>query len=81
MPDVKKISWRRRTSSSEFEASGTGTLSSYGPLAYESTNIVLTAIQKVGKLDRAAIAAAVRATSGYQGILGFTPSPSTRRAM
>ncbi len=69
VPDVKKIP-AAQDFLKEFEAKY-GTLSSYGPLAYESTNIVLTAIQKVGKLDRAAIAAAVRATSGYQGILGF----------
>ncbi|HSU05179.1 MAG TPA: branched-chain amino acid ABC transporter substrate-binding protein, partial [Acetobacteraceae bacterium] len=30
-----------------------GSISSYGPLAYEATNILLTAIQKVGKPDRA----------------------------
>jgi branched-chain amino acid transport system substrate-binding protein len=48
-----------------------GTLSSYGPLAYEATNILLTAIQKVGKEDRPAIRDAVRATKDYQGVLGF----------
>jgi branched-chain amino acid transport system substrate-binding protein len=48
-----------------------GSISSYGPLAYEAANILLTAIQKVGKADRAAIRDAVRATSGYQGILGI----------
>lgn len=47
-----------------------GSISSYGPLAYEATNILLTAIQKVGKPDRAAIRDAVRATSNYIGILG-----------
>jgi branched-chain amino acid transport system substrate-binding protein len=48
-----------------------GTLSSYGPLAYEATNILLTAIEKVGKEDRAAIRDAVRATKDYSGVLGF----------
>lgn len=48
-----------------------GPLSSYGPLAYEAANIILSAIQKVGKLDRAAIRDAVRATKDYQGILGI----------
>ena len=48
-----------------------GTLSSYGPLAYEAANILLTAIEKVGKPDRAAIRDAVRATNNYKGILGF----------
>jgi branched-chain amino acid transport system substrate-binding protein len=47
-----------------------GSISSYGPLAYEAANILLTAIQKVGKEDRAAIRDAVRATKGYTGILG-----------
>jgi branched-chain amino acid transport system substrate-binding protein len=47
-----------------------GTLSSYGPLAYEATNIILEAVKKVGKPDRAAIRDAVRATKGFQGILG-----------
>ncbi len=47
-----------------------GTLSSYGPLAYEAANILLEAIKKVGKPDRAAIQDAVRATKNYEGILG-----------
>jgi branched-chain amino acid transport system substrate-binding protein len=47
-----------------------GSLSSYGPLAYEAANIILTAIQKVGKTDRAAVRDAVRATKDYKGILG-----------
>ncbi len=47
-----------------------GPFSSYGPLAYEGANIILTAIKKVGKADRAAIRDAVRATKGYSGILG-----------
>jgi branched-chain amino acid transport system substrate-binding protein len=47
-----------------------GPFSSYGPLAYEGANIILAAIKKVGKADRAAIRDAVRATKGYSGILG-----------
>jgi branched-chain amino acid transport system substrate-binding protein len=47
-----------------------GALSSYGPLAYEATNIMLEAIKKVGKPDRALIRDAVRATKDYKGILG-----------
>jgi len=47
-----------------------GSLSSYGPLAYEAANIILTAVQKVGKPDRAAVRDAVRATKDYKGILG-----------
>jgi branched-chain amino acid transport system substrate-binding protein len=47
-----------------------GSLSSYGPLAYEAANIILTAVQKVGKPDRAAVRDAVRATKDYRGILG-----------
>ena len=37
-----------------------GPVSSYGPLAYEAANIILEAIKKVGKPDRAAIRDAVR---------------------
>lgn len=48
-----------------------GQISSYGPLAYEGANILLTAIQTAGKADRAAVRDAVRATKGYSGILGF----------
>ena len=47
-----------------------GTLSSYGPLAYEAANIILEAIKKVGKADRAAVRDAIRATKNYNGILG-----------
>jgi len=69
VPDVNKIP-AAANFIKEFDAKY-GTLSSYGPLAYESANILLTAIQKVGKMDRAAIAAEVRATNNYNGILGF----------
>ena len=48
-----------------------GAVSSYGPQAYEAANIILTAIQKVGKADRAAIRDAIRQTKDYKGILGI----------
>ena len=69
VPDIRKTPTAADFVKS-FEAKY-GTLSSYGPLAYEAANILLTAIQKVGKPDRAAIRDAVRATSNFQGILGF----------
>jgi len=68
VPDMKKIP-AAVDFVKAFEAKY-GTLSSYGPLAYEATNIILEAIKKVGKPDRTAIRDAVRATKGYQGILG-----------
>jgi branched-chain amino acid transport system substrate-binding protein len=69
VPDLKKIpSAAAFTEAFEKEY---GPASSYGPLAYEATNLMLTAIEKVGKPDRAAIRDAVRATNGYEGILGF----------
>ena len=58
-----------------------GTLSSYGPLAYEGANILLTAIQKAGKADRAAVRDAVRATKDYTRHPGLPDHASTRRAM
>ena len=45
-------------------------VSSYGPLAYEAANIILEAVKKAGKADRAAIRDAVRATKNYKGMLG-----------
>ncbi|MGH6814910.1 MAG: branched-chain amino acid ABC transporter substrate-binding protein [Hyphomicrobiaceae bacterium] len=48
-----------------------GSISSYGPLAYEAANILIEAIKKAGKADRAAVRDAVRATKDYKGILGF----------
>lgn len=48
-----------------------GAVSSYGPQAYEAANIILTAINKVGKADRAAIRDAIRQTRDYKGILGI----------
>jgi branched-chain amino acid transport system substrate-binding protein len=68
VPDVRKTPTAYAFTKA-FEAKY-GTVSSYGPLAYEAANILLTAIQKVGKPDRAAIRDAVRATKGYQGLLG-----------
>ena len=47
-----------------------GVLSSYGPLAYEAANIILEAVKRVGKADRAAVRDAVRATREYKGVLG-----------
>ncbi len=68
VPDVRKVPTAAAFAKA-FEAKF-GSVSSYGPLAYEATNILLTAIQKVGKPDRAAIRDAVRATKDYKGILG-----------
>jgi branched-chain amino acid transport system substrate-binding protein len=48
-----------------------GPVASYGPQAYEAANIILTALQKVGKPDRAAIRDAVRQTRDYKGVLGI----------
>ncbi|NBY27873.1 MAG: hypothetical protein EBQ71_13040 [Betaproteobacteria bacterium] len=68
VPDMKKIPAAVNFVKS-FEAKY-GTISSYGPLAYEGANILLEAIKKVGKADRAAIRDAVRATK-HNGILGM----------
>ena len=68
VPDMKKIPAAVSFVKS-FEAKY-GTISSYGPLAYEGANILLEAIKKVGKADRAAIRDAVRATK-HNGILGM----------
>ncbi len=68
VPDVAKVS-STQAFAKAFKAKY-GPVSSYGPLAYEATNILLTAIQNVGRPDRAAIRDAVRATKGYQGLLG-----------
>jgi branched-chain amino acid transport system substrate-binding protein len=68
VPDMKKVPAAVEFVKA-FEAKY-GQLSSYGPLAYEATNIILEAVKKVGKPDRVAIRDAVRATKGYQGILG-----------
>ncbi len=68
VPDVRKVP-AAEAFTKAFEAKY-GSVSSYGPLAYEATNILLTAIQKVGKPDRAAIRDAVRATKDYKGVLG-----------
>jgi branched-chain amino acid transport system substrate-binding protein len=68
VPDVRQVP-AAQAFAKAFQAKY-GAVSSYGPLAYEAANILLTAIQKVGKPDRAAIRDAVRATKGYQGLLG-----------
>lgn len=69
VPDLKKVP--TATAFTEAFDKEYGPVSSYGPLAYEATNLMLTAIEKVGKPDRAAIRDAVRATKDYTGILGF----------
>jgi branched-chain amino acid transport system substrate-binding protein len=69
VPDLKKVQTAAAFAEA-FEAEY-GPVSSYGPLAYEGTNIILSAIEKAGTLDRAAIRDAVRATENYTGILGF----------
>ena len=69
VPDLTKMP--SATAFSEAFEAEYGPVSSYGPLAYEATNIILSSIEKVGKLDRAAIRDAVRATESYTGILGF----------
>jgi len=72
VPDIRKVP-AAQAFTKAFEAKY-GTVSSYGPLAYEAANILLTAIQKVGKPDRAAVRDAVRATKGYVGVLGNSVS-------
>jgi branched-chain amino acid transport system substrate-binding protein len=67
-PDMKKVPAAARFVKA-FEAKY-GQLSSYGPLAYEAANILLEAVKKAGKADRAAVRDAVRATRNYQGVLG-----------
>jgi branched-chain amino acid transport system substrate-binding protein len=69
VPDLKKIP-AATAFVKGFEAKY-GPVSSYGPLAYEAANIILEAIKKVGKADRAAVRDAVRATKNYKGILGI----------
>jgi branched-chain amino acid transport system substrate-binding protein len=69
VPDLKKIP--TATAFTEAFEKEYGPVSSYGPLAYEATNLMLSAIEKVGQPDRAAIRDAVRSTNGYEGILGF----------
>lgn len=67
-PDMKKVP-SGASFVKKFEAKY-GTLSSYGPLAYEAANIIFEAIKKAGKADRAAVRDAVRATRNYKGVLG-----------
>jgi branched-chain amino acid transport system substrate-binding protein len=72
VPDLKKIP-RAAAFTKAFEAKY-GPVSSYGPLAYEAANIILEAIKKVGKADRAAVRDAVRGTKNHEGILGVPVS-------
>jgi branched-chain amino acid transport system substrate-binding protein len=72
VPDMRKVPAATAFVKS-FEAKY-GTLSSYGPLAYEAANIILEAVRKAGKADRAAVRDAVRATKDYKGILGLSIS-------
>jgi len=67
-PDMKKVPGAASFVKA-FEAKY-GPLSSYGPLAYEAANIILEAVKKTGKTDRAGVRDAVRATRNYKGILG-----------
>ena len=67
-PDMKKVPAAAEFVKA-FEAKY-GTLSSYGPLAYEGANIILEAIKKAGKADRAAVRDAIRGTKNYRGVLG-----------
>jgi branched-chain amino acid transport system substrate-binding protein len=67
-PDLKKIP-AAAAFVKAFEAKY-GAVSSYGPLAYEAANIILEAVKKAGKADRMVVRDAIRATKGYQGILG-----------
>jgi branched-chain amino acid transport system substrate-binding protein len=69
VPDLKKVP-AAAAFVKAFEAKH-GPVSSYGPLAYEAANIILEAIKKVGKADRAAVRDAVRATKNHKGILGI----------
>jgi branched-chain amino acid transport system substrate-binding protein len=69
VPDLSKVP--TATAFTEAFEDKYGPASSYGPLAYEATNLMLSAIEKVGAPDRAAIRDAVRATKDYTGILGF----------
>jgi branched-chain amino acid transport system substrate-binding protein len=69
VPDMKKIAGAEAFVKA-FEAKH-GAISSYGPLAYEGANILLEAIKRAGKADRAAVRDAVRNINGYKGILGM----------
>jgi len=69
VPDLKKVP-AATAFVKAFEAKY-GPVSSYGPLAYEAANIILEAVKKVGKADRAMVRDAVRTTRNYRGILGL----------
>ncbi len=47
-----------------------GRLGAYSSYAYEATRLAVRAIRTAGRADRAAVLAAMRATSEYAGILG-----------
>ncbi|HHV72645.1 MAG TPA: branched-chain amino acid ABC transporter substrate-binding protein [Clostridia bacterium] len=44
----------------------------YGPFAYDATNIVIDALSRVEKPDRASLTKAIRETKNFPGILGET---------
>ena len=69
VPDLKKVP-AATAFVKAFEAKY-GPVSSYGPLAYEAAYIILEAVKKVGKADRAMVRDAVRTTRNYRGILGL----------
>ena len=68
VPDMKKIP-AAASFVKTFEGKY-GSISSYGPLAYEAANILIESIKKAGKADRAAVRDAMRKVNGYKGILG-----------
>jgi branched-chain amino acid transport system substrate-binding protein len=52
----------------------------FAAYSYESMNVALAAIERAGKIDRAAIRDAIVSTRDYDGILGrwsFTPTGDT----
>lgn len=44
----------------------------YGHFAYDSANVVMAAIEKAGSTDRAKVAAAIRETKNFPGVIGET---------
>ena len=59
----------------KFEAKYKKTVSAYEPQAYDATVILMNAIKaagaKGGKVNRADVLAAIKATSDYRGVLGI----------
>ncbi|MGI5920967.1 MAG: branched-chain amino acid ABC transporter substrate-binding protein [Syntrophomonadaceae bacterium] len=45
---------------------------SYGPFGYDGANIIIEAMKKVDKIDRASVGKAIRETKNYDGVLGKT---------